>query len=113
VWYRIHLAVTDSEGLPHASFVDILPRTVTVTLAANFPGLELTLDGQPVQAAHSFVGVVGMIRSIGAPQTQSGPGGTYKFSSWSDGGAMTHQIATPETNTTYTATFTKQKRNGR
>src|SRR6185295_16634234 len=48
VWYRIHLTVTDSGGLTHSVFRDILPRTVTVMLATNPAGLQLTLDGQPV-----------------------------------------------------------------
>ena len=29
----------------------------------------------------------------------------YQFASWSDGGAAAHYVYTPETNTTYKATF--------
>ena len=32
-------------------------------------------------------------------------GTTYEFVSWSDGGAATHNISTPASNTTYTATY--------
>ena len=113
VWYRIHLTVRDSGNLTHSSFVDVRPRTVTITLATNPSGLQLTLDGQPVTASHAFVGVVGMFRMIGAPPSQVRTSGTYDFESWSDSGAIGHQITTPAANTTYTATYTKRKRNPR
>jgi hypothetical protein len=46
-----------------------------------------------------------------APDTYNKPefpkvaGGNYNFNSWSDNGALTHQITVPPANTTYTATF--------
>ena len=105
VWYRIHLTVTDSQGLQTNTFRDILPRIVSVTLAARPSGLQLTLDGQPFSAPVTFVGVVGMVRSIGAPSPQTINGVTYSFLSWSDGGAATHAITTPSSATTYTARY--------
>jgi hypothetical protein len=42
-----------------------------------------------------------MIRSIGAPSPQNGS----TFLSWSDGGAATHEITVPATNTTFTANY--------
>ena len=109
VFYRIHLTVTDAGGLTHASFRDVRPRTVTITLAASPNGPGLTLDGQPVAAPHTFVGVVGMQRAIGAPSPQTVGRFNYTFRSWSDGGAQTHTITTPAANTTYTASFKKGK----
>lgn len=38
-----------------------------------------------------------------SPQTLNGT--SYEFTSWSDGGAATHEVRTPATNTTYTATY--------
>jgi hypothetical protein len=111
VWYRVHLTVTDSAGLTHSSFLDVLPLTVTIKLASNPPGFQLTLDGQPVTATVSFVGVVGMHRAIGTSPVQTRPSGTYDFRSWSDGGAIDHQITTPAVATTYTAVYAKRKRN--
>ena len=105
VWYRITLTVRDSGGLTHTSYRDILPNTSTVTLASNPTGLQLTLDAQPVTAPVSVTSVVGMQRSIGAVSPQSLGGTSYQFASWSDGGAISHNIATPATNTTYTATY--------
>ena len=105
VWYRIILTVRDSGGLTHTTFRDLQPRTSTITLATNVAGLQLELDAQPVSTPHSVLGVVGVNRSLGAPSPQSAGGKTYEFVSWSDGGAQTHSVATPGTNTTYTATY--------
>jgi glucose/arabinose dehydrogenase len=105
VWYRIHLTVTDSGGLAHSAFRDILPRTVTLTLATNPTGLKVKLDGQPQTAPYSFVGVVGITRELSVDSPQRLNNTTYAFASWSDGGAQTHNISTPSANTTYTATF--------
>jgi glucose/arabinose dehydrogenase len=101
VFYRIQLTVTDSAGAQSSTYVDIVPNVVTLTLASNPSSLQLTLDGQPVTAPYSVPSVVGMTRSIGASAVQ----GNYSFLSWSDGGAQTHNIATPSTDTTYTAAY--------
>jgi glucose/arabinose dehydrogenase len=104
-WYRIHLTVTDSGGLEHTSFVDVLPRTSLVTLATSVPGLTVTLDGQPQAAPATFTSVAGMVRTLAAPPTQVLNGVTYIFSSWSDGGAAAHAVSTPVTDATYTASY--------
>jgi glucose/arabinose dehydrogenase len=105
VWYRIHLTVRDSGGLETSIHRDVRPRTARVTLAASAPGLRLELDDQPVTAPSSHTGVAGMQRKLSAPSPQVVGAKVYVFSSWSDGGAATHTIATPDADTTYTATF--------
>jgi glucose/arabinose dehydrogenase len=105
VWYRIHLTVRDSGGLTRSTFVDIVPRKVTLTLATSPTGLQVTLDGQPVTAPSSVQAVVGVTRTLGVVSPQTVGGVTYEFVSWSDGGAATHSFNTPGSNTTYTATF--------
>jgi len=111
-WYRIYLKVTDSGGLENTTYVEIFPKKATITLASNPTGLQLKLDGQPVTAPHVFVGVVGMTRTIEAVSPQTLGRNTYTFASWSDGGAISHNITTPSSNTTYTATFTTVVSNG-
>jgi glucose/arabinose dehydrogenase len=105
VWYRIHLTVKDSGGLTSTTYVDVVPRKVTLSLATSPSGLQVTLDGQPVTAPTSVVGVVGITRTLGVVSPQTVGGVSYEFVSWSDGGAATHSINTPASNTTYTATF--------
>ena len=105
VFYRIHLTVRDSGGLTSSTFSDIVPRKANITLAASPTGLQVTLDGQPVTTPTTVQGVVGILRTLGAISPQTSGGSTYAFQSWSDGGASTHEIVTPATDTTYTATY--------
>ena len=110
VWYRIILTVTDAAGSSTTTFRDVKPQTVSITLTAQQAGLQLTLDGQPVVAPHTFVGVVGMFRTIGASSPQTLNGWNYTFRSWSDGGGQTHQITTPPSATTFSARYQRRKR---
>src|SRR5204863_6140716 len=87
------------------TFVDVKPTLVNFTVASNPAGLQLTLDGQPFTAPKTITGVVGITRSLGVVTPQTLNGTTYAFSTWSDGGAATHNINTPSSATTYTATF--------
>ena len=102
VWYRVYLTVTDPTGLSHTSFRDILPIKPTITLLTDPPGLRLSLDGEPVTAPFSFVGVAGVTRTLSVDSQVSGST-VYEFISWSDGGEATHNITTPATNLTITA----------
>jgi len=105
VWFRLHLSVRDSAGLTHAIFRDVLPRKSTMTFATNPAGLSLNLDGIPMTAPRTVVGVQGVIRSLDAPAQQTLNGTTYEFVSWSDGGARVHNVTTPAGNNTFTATY--------
>jgi glucose/arabinose dehydrogenase len=104
VFYRVHLRVVDSMGIARSITRDIKPRKSTVTLASSPSGLQLKLDGQPVIAPYSFVGVEGIQRKLEAVTPQ----GKLVFASWSDGGARAHTIRTPTDDTTYTARFVTQ-----
>jgi glucose/arabinose dehydrogenase len=109
VFYRIHLTVTDSAGRSTESFVDVLPRTTTLTFAATpttpDDGLQVVLDGQPHLTPYAEGSVVGMKRTLDVISPQALGATTYTFSSWSDGGASNHRINTPAIATTYTAAF--------
>jgi hypothetical protein len=106
VFYRIHLRVRDSAGLTRTVRRDVLPRKSTVTLASSPTGLKVKLDGQTVTTPYRFVGVVGIQRKLEAVSPQWAQGATWTFQGWSDGGARSHTIRTPGTDTTYTARFT-------
>lgn len=110
VWYRFRLTVRDSTGLADSRFVDVMPRRANLTLQTNPPEMQLTLDGQPTSTPLQFTSVVGMIRSLGAI-SPIGTGDTrFRFLSWSDNGTLIHDIATPPSDTTYTASFLAQHR---
>jgi glucose/arabinose dehydrogenase len=105
VFYRVVLTVRDSGGLTHTTTRDLRPRLSNITLATDPPGLQLTLDGQPVTAPLTTGSVEGVIRALGAVSPQTVGGTTYTFLSWSDGGAANHEVATPVDDTTFTARF--------
>jgi glucose/arabinose dehydrogenase len=106
VWYRIYLTVTDAGGLRHTSFRDVTPRKSTFTVATSPSGLQIVIDGVPQTTPVSIQSVVGMRWTLQATSPQTQGATTYNFSSWSDGGAATHQITTPSSNASYTATYT-------
>jgi glucose/arabinose dehydrogenase len=105
VWYRIHLTATDSDGNSASVTRDVIPITSQFTVATQPAGLSLTLDGSPLTAPQTIIGVVGFQREIGAPASQTLNGTTYQFTGWSDNGNPTHGILTPQAATTYTATY--------
>ena len=105
VFYRVILTVRDSSGLTHTSSVDVRPLTSVVRIESNVSNAQLTLDGAPITAPFSFTGVEGVIRTLGAVTPQTSGGTTYDFVSWSDGGQATHEIVTPNEDTTFTALF--------
>lgn len=105
VFYRLHLTVTDSRGLTNTETVDIKPHKTTITLSSNPAGLNLNLDGQPVKAPYSTLGVEGIRRAIGAVSPQTVNGINYIFTHWTHGGGATQTITTPVANTIYTANY--------
>ncbi len=105
VFYRVILTVRDSSGLTHTSSVDVRPLTSVVRIESNVANARLTLDGMPITAPFSFTGVEGIIRTLGVVTPQTSSGTTYDFVSWSDGGQASHEIVTPNNDTTFTALF--------
>jgi glucose/arabinose dehydrogenase len=105
VFYRVILTVRDSAGLTHTSSVGVQPLTSVVRIESNVTNAQLTLDGMPITAPSSFTGVEGIIRTLGVVTPQTSGGTTFEFTSWSDGGAATHEIVTPDGDTTFTALF--------
>ena len=105
VWYRIYLTVRDSGGLTHTTQRDISPRKVVLTLADQSRGAPVE-PGRPA-GRHT---VLGRRRCRDCAHDRGGDAAVVRpddlpFVSWSDGGAASHSISTPATNTTYTATY--------
>ena len=105
VWYRVHLTVIDSTGLTDSTFRDIFPNTSEIALVSEPSGLELLLDGQPTASGTTVESVVGVERMLGTPSPQQIGNTVYEFQSWSHGTNQSHTIATPATDTTFTANF--------
>lgn len=104
-WYEIDVTATDSNGLTTTSAVFIYPIKVNLTFNTNISGLNVLLNGQPTQTPTTIQGVVNFVRTLGVPLVQVLNGVVYSFHQWSDGGAVSHNIITPNSDTTYTANF--------
>lgn len=105
IWYRIYLAVQDSQGGRDTSYVEIFPVTSTLTLATQPAGLLVRLDAVPFTAPYSTEAVSGATRPIVAISPQTVNGVTYIFDHWSQGGAAAQNITITDNDVTYTAHY--------
>jgi len=86
--------------------INILDSVTVTTSPAN---LSITVDGVTSTAPQTFNWVVGSSHTIATTSPQAISGGTEQvFSSWSDGGAISHSVTAPSSATTYTASFNTQ-----
>ena len=106
-WLEIRLTAIDSGGLKSVSRVRLDPKTVVLTFKTNHPHvrLKLAVNSTARAAPFSTTVVVGSNNSVIAASPQTINGTTYRFTSWSDGGARSHVIVAPATSTTYTAKY--------
>lgn len=84
VFFRIYLTATDSQGLTGRDTVDVQPERATLTLTTVPAGLQLNVDGQPVQTPATITGVVGTTRTLEAPSIQVSGSTAYIFTAWTD-----------------------------
>ena len=104
--YEVTVTATDLNGLTAEKSVTVRPRKAHLTFTTSPPGLGLTLDSVPIATPYTVEGVVGFKRSIAAATMVTAPDGTVlQFAGWSDGRSIRHVITTPDTDTTYTATY--------
>ncbi|HEY6806769.1 MAG TPA: M12 family metallo-peptidase [Pyrinomonadaceae bacterium] len=96
--------------LDHTMTAVYAPVPVQITVQSNPAGRTISIDGGPVLTAPQVVQwIPGSAHSIATTSPQAGTTGTqFVFTSWSDGGAISHNVTAPATNTTYTANFTTQ-----
>jgi len=104
-YLELRLTVTDSGGLSDTKVLRLDPRTVVLTFQTTPGGLGLTVGSTTSTATFNRTVIVGSRNTISAPSPQRKGNKNYTFSSWSDGGAQTHDIIAPASATTYTARF--------
>lgn len=105
VWYQIRLTVTDSSGQTAVATRDIYPQLVNLTIDTNVPGLVLKLDSQPTPGG-VVPSIIGLIRTLEAPESQILNGKTYDFIGWSDGQPWASRtLWTPYEDSTFRAMY--------
>jgi uncharacterized repeat protein (TIGR01451 family) len=103
-YLELTLTATDSAGLSASVTRRLDPRTANLSFATVPTGLQLTVSGTGSTAPFSRTVIDGSKTSLSAPTPQDLSGLRYGFTSWSDGGAASHDI-TARTGQTYTATY--------
>jgi glucose/arabinose dehydrogenase/PKD repeat protein len=106
VFLVIDLTATDATGLQTTTSLRVDPQTVDLAFNSVPPGLELTINGRTKITPFTRTTVVGSSNTIGAASPQVLGTSRYTFTSWSDGGAISHLFTAPATAQTYTATLT-------
>jgi glucose/arabinose dehydrogenase/PKD repeat protein len=102
---ELRLTARDSGGLTDTKTLRLDPRTVALTFQTTPGGLQLAVNGTSATASFTRTVIIGSTNSIIAPSPQTKGRKTYRFDSWSDGGAQSHNIIAPATATTYTARY--------
>jgi glucose/arabinose dehydrogenase len=100
-YFEIRLTATDSGGLTGTTTVQINPRTTQITLQTSPAGLTVVYGGVSGVAPMVRTTVVGSTHTISTPTPQ----GSNVFQSWSDGGALQHDVVVGTSPMTVTATF--------
>lgn len=88
----IELTVTDSGGLSDTDSVTINPQTAQLILQSAPSGVELAFDQSVGMTPFTETVIVGSHHSVSAPPQTSDTAGSFQFDSWSDEGAMAHNI---------------------
>jgi hypothetical protein len=81
---------------------------IVVTVTTDPPEFEVIVAGAVHDSPYTFASITGTEIEIGVTSPQSYKGDDYYFVGWSDGGDTTHVVTLPDTNVTYTATFTDE-----
>jgi glucose/arabinose dehydrogenase len=107
-YLELQLAATDSAGATTTTSVQLNPKTVNLTFASVPSGLSLAVNTATGVTPFVVTVIQKSSNSVSAPTPQTLGSTTNTFSSWSDGGANSHNIVAPASATTYTATYSSQ-----
>ncbi|HEY6390067.1 MAG TPA: S8 family serine peptidase, partial [Bryobacteraceae bacterium] len=89
----------------HVTTANFIVNSVVVTTSPA--GLTVTVDGNTYTAPQSFYFAPASTHTIAVASPQNGTGTRSSWSTWSDGGAISHSVTGPFA-ATYTATFGSQ-----
>jgi glucose/arabinose dehydrogenase len=104
-YLEIILTATDSDGLTSVVTRELRPELAGISFASQPSSARLTINGAQITTPYLLTSVPGHELNVSAPAQTNASGQTLSFASWSDGGAATHKIVTPNGSAAYTATF--------
>lgn len=106
-YLEVELTATDTNGLSATVRQALLPRTVQIQFLADPAGTRLRIDQADVATPVTFTSWVNASINVEATAQTAADGSALSFVSWSDGGAATHGIVTPQGDASYTANFAR------
>lgn len=107
-WYsflEFRLTVTDSGGLTDQKSVSIDPQVVSISYDSVPQGLQIEIGGVAETTPFSRLAIIGSLNTITALSPQNLSSDQYYWTTWSDGGVISHEILAGETPASYTATY--------
>ncbi len=104
-YLTLRLTARDAGGLQHSVTRRLDPQTVVLRFESSPTGLEVNLGSETLVTPASRTVIAGSSSSISASTPQTLGGRSYSFTSWSDGGAQTHNITAGTSSATYVASF--------
>jgi uncharacterized repeat protein (TIGR01451 family) len=105
-YLEVKLTAVTSRGVSNSTSVLLFPQTVTLTFQSSPSGVPLTVGTNEETTPFAQTVIVGSVLSVGAPALQAVGGMPYGFASWSDGGAVSHEIVAGSAPATFVATYT-------
>jgi len=93
---ELTLTATDARGLSATKKVDVYPRTTTLNLESDPPGVTLSAGLEVEPAPFAFEAIQNSQVQLSAPKTVEIGGTGYEWQSWSDGGDATHAVLAGE-----------------
>ncbi len=109
-YLELRMRATDSGGLTTTRRVRLDPNTVRLRFTSRPTGARLVVGSTGTRAPFNRTVIVSSSNSVSAPSRFVSDGQEYRFHHWSDGGARTHNIVAPATDTTYSATYRPTRR---
>jgi hypothetical protein len=99
-------STTVTMNAPQSVTANFALNTVSVTVSTSPTGLAFSVDGMNYTSTQSFTWTIGSGHTIATTTPQTPVAGTqYNFTSWSDGGALSHSVTASAGTTSYTASF--------
>lgn len=89
---KLIFTATDSRGMSAGTEVEIYPRLVEVGVSSDPAGIPLGLESVTSTEPAKVTMMAGGTTAVSAPETAVVGGNEYKFSTWSDGLARTHEV---------------------
>jgi glucose/arabinose dehydrogenase len=94
-YLELVLTATDRTGLSSSTSRRLDPNPVTMTITSDPAGIPLTVGGGTVSTPATVPLIVGSETTVGAPSAAVVGGRQYAFRSWSDRGAISHDVVAP------------------